>query len=85
MHPGTAAGTEATLSSASIRGKMLEIMGHSNFAAPPEVRREACAWLTEAAVSGELTVDTEPIALERLAEAWRRVEAGWHRKIVFVP
>jgi NADPH:quinone reductase-like Zn-dependent oxidoreductase len=85
VHLGTAAGTEATLSSASIRGKMLEIMGHSNFASPPEVRREAYAQLTAAAAGGQLTVETEPLPLEQLAEAWRRVQAGSHRKIVLVP
>ena len=39
---GAGAGAEATVPSAAIRGKMLEIMGHTNFAAPPEVKREVC-------------------------------------------
>jgi NADPH:quinone reductase-like Zn-dependent oxidoreductase len=82
---GTAAGTEATLSSASIRGKMLVIMGHSNFASPPELRREAYARLTGAAAEGKVRVEAEPLPLERVADAWRRVEAGSHRKIVLVP
>jgi len=85
VHLGTAAGTEATLSSASIRGKMLVIMGHSNFASPPELRREAYARLTGAAAQGKLLVEAEPLPLERVADAWRRVEAGSHRKIVLVP
>jgi NADPH:quinone reductase-like Zn-dependent oxidoreductase len=82
---GTAAGTEARLSSASIRGKMLVIMGHSNFASPPELRREGYARLTDAAVQGKVRVEAEPLPLEQVAEAWRRVEAGSHRKIVLVP
>jgi NADPH2:quinone reductase len=82
---GTAAGTEATLSSASIRGKMLVIMGHSNFASPPELRREAYARLTGAAAEGKVRVEAEPLPLEQVADAWRRVEAGSHRKIVLVP
>lgn len=82
---GTAAGTEATLSSASIRGKMLQIMGHSNFAAPPELRREGYAWLAEAAAEGKVLVEAEALPLEQVADAWRRVQAGSHRKIVLVP
>ena len=85
VHLGTAAGTEATLSSAAIRGKMLVIMGHTNFAAPPEVKREAYARLTDAAARGEVRVEAEPLPLEQVADAWRRVEAGSHRKIVLVP
>jgi NADPH:quinone reductase-like Zn-dependent oxidoreductase len=85
VHLGTAAGTEATVPSAAIRGKMLVIMGHSNFAASPEVRHAAYAQLAEAAARGELRVDTEEIPLEQVAEAWRRVQAGAHRKIVLVP
>ena len=38
---GAGAGAEATIPSAAIRGKMLVIMGHTNFAAPAEVKREA--------------------------------------------
>jgi NADPH:quinone reductase-like Zn-dependent oxidoreductase len=85
VHLGTAAGTEATLSSPSIRGKMLVIMGHSNFASPPEIRREAYARLADAAAEGKVRVEAEALPLEQVAEAWRRVEAGSHRKIVLVP
>lgn len=60
-------------------------MGHSNFASPPEVRREAYARLTDAAARGQVRVEAEPLPLEQVADAWRRVEAGSHRKIVLVP
>jgi NADPH:quinone reductase-like Zn-dependent oxidoreductase len=82
---GSGAGTEATLPSAAIRGKMLVLMGHTNFAAPPEVKREAYRRLAEAAARGELRVDTDPLALEQVATAWERLAAGSHRKIVLVP
>ena len=81
---GAGAGDESTVSSAPIRGKMLVIMGHTNFAAPPEVKREAYASLSALAASGELKVETEPIELERVAQAWERLAAGSHRKIVLV-
>jgi NADPH:quinone reductase-like Zn-dependent oxidoreductase len=82
---GAAAGAEATVPSAAIRGKMLVIMGHTNFAAPPHVKREAYASLSALAASGELKVEAESIALERVGEAWERLGAGSHRKIVLVP
>jgi NADPH:quinone reductase-like Zn-dependent oxidoreductase len=82
---GTGAAQQATVSSAAIRGKLLVIMGHSNFAAPPPIKREAYASLTAAAVRGELAVEYEPMALERVEDAWRVLLAGSHRKIVLVP
>jgi NADPH:quinone reductase-like Zn-dependent oxidoreductase len=82
---GSAAGNESTVSSAAIRGKMLVVMGHTNFAAPPAVKRDAYASLSALAASGELIVEAEPIELERVDEAWQRLQAGSHRKIVIVP
>ena len=82
---GAGAGNESTVSSAPIRGKMLVIMGHTNFAAPPQVKREAYASLSALAASGELKIETEPIELERVGEAWERLVAGSHRKIVLIP
>jgi hypothetical protein len=82
---GAAAGPEATLPSAAIRGKMLVIMGHINFAAPAEVRRRACGRMPEAAARGELSVIADRLGLEDVEESWRRLAAGSHRKIVLVP
>jgi NADPH:quinone reductase-like Zn-dependent oxidoreductase len=82
---GSGAATEATLPSAAIRGKMLVLMGHTNFAAPPEVKREAYRQLAAAAAGGKLQVDTDPLPLEQVATAWERLAAGSHRKIVLVP
>jgi NADPH2:quinone reductase len=82
---GAGAGAEATIPSAPVRGKMLVLMGHTNFAAPPEVKREAYARMSEAVLSGEITVDVDPLSLDEVGEAWRRLQAGSHRKIVLVP
>jgi NADPH:quinone reductase-like Zn-dependent oxidoreductase len=82
---GAGAGAEATVPSAPIRGKMLVLMGHTNFAVPPEVKREAYGKLAEAAVSGEIVVDVGRIPLEQVAQAWDRLAAGSHRKLVLVP
>jgi NADPH:quinone reductase-like Zn-dependent oxidoreductase len=82
---GAGAGAEATIPSAAIRGKMLVLMGHTNFAAPPEVKREAYTQMADAVARGEITVDVDPLGLEQVGEAWRRLAAGSHRKIVLVP
>ncbi len=82
---GAGAGAEAMVPSAAIRGKMLVIMGHTNFAAPPEVKREAYRRLAEAAAAGDVKVAVEELALDQVQEAWQRLAAGSHRKIVLVP
>jgi NADPH:quinone reductase-like Zn-dependent oxidoreductase len=82
---GASAGAETTVSSAPIRGKMLVVMGHTNFAVPPEVKREAYVRLSEEAAGGRLQIDTLPLPLDRVGEAWQRLAAGAHRKIVLVP
>ena len=81
---GAGAGAEATVPSAPIRGKMLVLMGHANFAAPPEVKR-AYRRLAAAAARGEIGVDADRIPLEQVREAWDRLVAGSHRKLVLVP
>jgi NADPH2:quinone reductase len=82
---GASAGAEANLPSAAVRGKMLVIMGHTNFAAPPEVKRDAYLQMAEAAARGELRVESDPLGLDQVGEAWRRLGEGSHRKIVLVP
>jgi len=82
---GAGAGAEAMIPSAAIRGKMLVLMGHTNFAAPPEVKREAYGQLSDAAARGEIVVDVERIPLERVGDAWDRLAAGSYRKLVLVP
>jgi NADPH2:quinone reductase len=82
---GAGAGAEATIPSAAIRGKMLVLMGHTNFAAPAEVKAEAYRRMAEAAAAGEIKVEVDPLGLDRVGEAWQRLAAGSHRKIVLVP
>jgi NADPH:quinone reductase-like Zn-dependent oxidoreductase len=82
---GAGAGADALVPSAAIRGKMLVIMGHTNFAAPPEIKHEAYRRLAQAADAGDLKVAVDPIALHQVQEAWQRLAAGSHHKIVLVP
>ena len=82
---GQSAGTHATLASATIRGKMLAILGHTNFRAPQEVKHAAYQRMVEHAARGELTVDVEWMALDQVAEAWSRQRSSPHNKLVIVP
>jgi len=82
---GASAAAEATIPSALIRGKMLVLMGHTNFAAPPQVKGEAYARLAQAAAAGRIDVPVDALALEQVQEAWRRLAAGSHAKIVLTP
>ncbi len=82
---GAGAGAEATIPSAAIRGKMLVLMGHTNFAAPPGVKREAYERMAQAAADGDIDVQVDALALDQVGEAWSRLAAGSHRKIVLVP
>ena len=85
VHLGASASPRATISSAAVRGKMLVIMGHTNFAAPPEIKAEAYGQMSHAAARGELRVEVRRMPLERVEEAWRQLQASAHRKIVLVP
>ena len=69
---GQAAGPTATLSSAAIRGKQLELYGFSDFAVPAEVLAEHYRRLVGHALAGEITVDVEQIGLGELGAAWDR-------------
>jgi NADPH:quinone reductase-like Zn-dependent oxidoreductase len=82
---GAGAGADATIPSALIRGKMLVLMGHTNFAAPPDVKREAYERMAAAVAAGEITVEVDALGLDEVGEAWHRLAAGSHRKIVLVP
>jgi NADPH:quinone reductase-like Zn-dependent oxidoreductase len=82
---GQSASPESTIASGAVRGKMLSILGHSNPAVSPEVRRDAFRTMLRHAAAGELTVDYELIPLERVAEAWERQAASPGRKLVLVP
>jgi len=59
--------------------------GHTNFASPPERRAAALRRMWTHAAAGELHVDCEIVALDAIADAWRRQAEGPGRKLVIVP
>ncbi|HEY1596381.1 MAG TPA: zinc-binding dehydrogenase [Thermoleophilaceae bacterium] len=82
---GQSAGKEATLESGWVRTKLLSILGHTNFAAPADVRNDAYLRMVRHAAAGELTLDHELVPLERVADAWELQEASPNRKLVLSP
>jgi NADPH2:quinone reductase len=76
VHVGQAAGAEAPLRSADVRGKELRILGHSNFALTAEERARAYRELLEHVANGEITIHVETFPLERVGDAWRRQGEG---------
>jgi NADPH:quinone reductase len=82
---GAGAGNDATVSSSVIRGKMLVVMGLALAAAPAEAKAEAYRRLTAAAAAGDIEMEVDALALDRVGEAWARIVAGSHRKLVLVP
>jgi len=82
---GQSAGAEATLPSASIRGRALDVRGYLNALVPAGVRRDAYRTLVEHAVAGRIAVEVERVSLSDVADAWERVQRSAHRKLVLVP
>jgi NADPH2:quinone reductase len=82
---GQSAGGEATLSSADVRFKELEILGHTNFAAPAEERAAALQAMWRHAAAGELRVDVERVPLADAASAWERQARAPGAKLVIIP
>jgi NADPH:quinone reductase len=79
---GQSAGPEATLASAWVRGKQLELFGYSNFAVPRDVLEREYRRLVEAAVAGKIVVEVERVPLDLVADAWRRQREGAGKKLV---
>jgi NADPH2:quinone reductase len=82
---GRSAAETMELKSATVRGKALSIIGHTNVLTPPEVRRAAYDWLLEKATAGELRIEVESIPLSDVAEAWARQKSSPGHKLVLSP
>ena len=70
VHLGQSAGPEATFHSASVRGKRLSILGHSNFALSADERRQAYLDVTGHVAAGRITIDVETFRIDEIGAAW---------------
>jgi len=82
---GQAAGPEAVVKSAIVRGRYLSVLGHSNFVLPWEDLAAAYRALIDYAAAGKLTVEVEVLPLEAAAEVWKRQATSPHRKLALSP
>ena len=82
---GQSAGPTAELASAAVRFKNLSILGHTNFAVPPQELAEHYRRLVDHAIAGEIRLELERVPLDSVAEAWRRQAEGAGAKLVVIP
>ncbi len=85
VHYGQSAGPTATLTSAAVRGKQLDLLGYSDFALPKDARDAEYRRLVELGTAGMIVVDLERVPLDGVAEAWRRQGEGAGAKFVIIP
>src|SRR3954449_7405082 len=85
VQPGESAAPLTTLASAAIRGRSLSLLGHTNFMAPPEVKRAAYERMVQHGAAGELDVQLERVPLDDVRDAWVRQQRSPHHKLVIVP
>ena len=82
VHLGQIGGAEAPLRSADVRGKELQILGHSSFALSREDTARAYGEILDHLASGRIAVDIERYDLDHAAEAWERQRSGPGGKVV---
>jgi NADPH:quinone reductase len=82
VHLGQSAGPEATLRSADVRSKELQILGHSNFALSRDELKRAYLELLEHVAAGRIGIDVQRYAVDDVAEAWEKQGSGPGGKVV---
>jgi NADPH2:quinone reductase len=73
---GQSAGPAASVQSGWVRGRMMDILGFSLFAAPADVLAQGYREVCEHAAAGRISVKSETFPLESIAEAWERQASG---------
>ena len=82
---GQSAGATAELASADVRFKSLSVLGHTNYAVPPDELAKHYCRLVDYAVAGEIRLDVERVPLDSITDAWHRQVEGAGTKLVVVP
>ena len=82
---GQAAGAEATIASASVRGKPVDILGYTNYTAGEERKAAAFAALAEHAAAGRITLEIERHGLDDVPRVWERQPTSPNAKQVIEP
>ncbi|HEY2549861.1 MAG TPA: zinc-binding dehydrogenase [Streptosporangiaceae bacterium] len=82
---GSAAGPQASLGSAELRGGSMSILGYTNNALSAAQKASALAQILAHAAAARLTTDLETLPLARAAEGWSRCGQPPHRRAVLIP
>lgn len=79
---GNSAGESAELAARDFRNRLGRIIGHTNFLAPREVKRDAYVAMARHAAAGNLVLPVRERPLEEVATAWEEQAASPHHKLV---
>jgi NADPH:quinone reductase-like Zn-dependent oxidoreductase len=82
---GSSAADLAGFSSATLRSRVLSVLGYTNNALTDEQKAAALAEILAHAAGGRITADRETLPLDRAAEAWSRCGQAPHRRAVMTP
>jgi NADPH:quinone reductase-like Zn-dependent oxidoreductase len=82
---GRSAAETMEVASATVRGRALSILGHTNMLMPPAERRLAYEWLLQQAIAGALRIDVETVPLAAASDAWTRQKSSPGHKLVLAP
>jgi NADPH:quinone reductase-like Zn-dependent oxidoreductase len=82
---GSSAAAEASFGSATLRGRVLAILGYTNNQLTDEQKAGALAEIFTHARAGRITADREVLPLSAAAGAWSRCGQAPHRRAVLTP
>jgi NADPH:quinone reductase-like Zn-dependent oxidoreductase len=81
---GQSAGAEATVPSAALRGKPVDILGYTNYTAGEERKAAAYAALAGHAAAGRIRVEIERYGLDDVPRVWERQTTSPNAKQVIL-
>jgi len=79
---GNAASETLELPGRDFRNRLGRVVGHTNFLAPQQLKREAYATMARHAAAGNIVVPVAARPLEEVAAAWEEQAASPHHKLV---
>jgi NADPH:quinone reductase-like Zn-dependent oxidoreductase len=82
---GSAAGAQASFSSATLRSGTLSVLGYTNNALSDEQKTAALTEILTHAAAGRLTTDLQTLPLAQAAEGWASCGQAPHRRAVLLP
>lgn len=82
VHLGASAGPEASVPSAAVRGKQLDVLGYSNFGIARPVFVDGYQQLVGLANDGRIRIDVDRYSLADVAAAWDATASGRGKAVV---